>query len=328
MRKHLLFTVALTSIAGLLVACGSTEQSGEAEGEHVEIGIVQYADHPSLDQATEGFRAALEDSALNVTFDENNANGDANTLQTIADKLIGNEVDLVFANATPAAQIMASSITEVPILFTSVTDPVGAQLVDSLEEPGGNVSGTVDFHPEAIEKSIALMDEEFDLERIGMVYNAGEQNSQHQVNLAKEAAEARRMSIVEATVQTSADVQTATESLIGDIDALYIITDNDVVAGLDAVIGVAEREQLPLFVGEMDSVEAGGLAGFGFSYYDIGYKAGEMAVEILNDGADVSTMSVELPPELNLVFNRGAAERMGIEWQDDWEELADDVIDE
>ncbi|WP_054712601.1 ABC transporter substrate-binding protein [Bacillus sp. JCM 19041] len=249
-------------------------------------------------------------------------------MQSIADNFASEGLDLVFANATPAAQFMESSVTDAPILFTSVTDPVGAQLVESLEEPGGNASGTVDFHPDAISNSIELMNEEFGYEDIGMIYNTGEQNSQHQVSLAKEAAAEHGMTIHEAPIQTTADVLTAAESLLGTIDAFYIITDNDAVAGLDSIINVAERESLPLFVGELDSVEAGGFAGFGFSYYDIGYKTGEMAIDILEDGTDISTMSVELPPELQLVFNKGAAERMGLEWNDSWNELSDDIIDE
>ncbi|WP_078395046.1 ABC transporter substrate-binding protein [Shouchella patagoniensis] len=324
MNKKYLLMIGLVA-SSVLTACGDGETSGE---DSYEIGVVQYADHPSLDQATEGFKAAIEEAGLNVNYNDANPNGDQNQLQSIADNFASEGLDLVFANATPAAQFMESSVTDAPILFTSVTDPVGAQLVESLEEPGGNASGTVDFHPDAISNSIELMNEEFGYENIGMIYNTGEQNSQHQVSLAKEAAAALGMTIHEAPIQTTADVLTAAESLLGSIDAFYIITDNDAVAGLDSIINVAERESLPLFVGELDSVEAGGFAGFGFSYYDIGYKTGEMAVEILENGADVSTMSVELPPELKLVFNKGAAERMGLDWNTSWDELAEDVITE
>lgn len=353
MKKYLLGSGSIVFAAALFMACDAGEENGETEeasgdaagdeevedddadegetsanGEAFDIGVVQYADHPSLDAATDGFKDALDDAGLDITYDDQNPNGDMNVLQTIADTFIGNDVDLIFANATPAAQIMSSSTADIPILFTSVTDPEGAQLVDSLDSPGGNVTGTMDLHPDAISQTVELMSEEFDIETIGMIYNAGEQNSEYQVSIAEETADELGMNVQTATVQTSADVQSATESLIGNIDAIYIITDNEVVSGLDAVIGVAESEGLPLFVGELDSVEAGGLAGFGFSYYDIGYKTGEMAADVLVNGEDPATLSVEFPPELELVFNEGAAERMGLDWDDEWETIADNIINE
>jgi len=355
LKKWMIGSGTLMFAATMLVACGDTEEEAPAEptetetddedeeaaeddgedepaaaseGESFDVGVVQYADHPSLDAATEGFKDALAEAGLDITYDDQNPNGDMNVLQTIADTFVGNDVDLIFANATPAAQIMTTSTSEIPILFTSVTDPEGAQLVDTLEAPGGNVTGTMDLHPDAISQTVELMSEQFDIETFGMVYNAGEQNSEYQVSIAQETADELGLSVETATVQTSADVQSATESLIGSIDAIYIVTDNEVVSGLDAVIGVAERESLPLFVGELDSVAAGGLAGFGFSYYDIGYKTGEMATDVLVNGADPATLSVEFPPELELVFNEGAAERMGLDWDEEWDSIADNVINE
>ncbi|QQK74812.1 ABC transporter substrate-binding protein [Salicibibacter cibarius] len=338
MKKQGMFKIgSIVLLTALLTACGDEEtedaaagdENGDAaEGESYDIGVVQYADHPSLDQATEGFIDAIEESELDVTYDEQNASGDMNVIQTVADTFVGDNVDLIFANATPAAQIMTSSTDDIPIMFTSVTDPEGAELVDTLDAPGGNTTGTMDLHPDAISQSVELMGDELDVETIGMVYNAGEQNSEYQVGLAEEAAEEAGMDVQTATVQTSADVQSATESLVGSVDAFYIITDNEVVSGLDSVIGVAENEGLPLFVGELDSVEAGGFAGFGFSYYDIGYVTGEMAIDVLNGEADPESLAVEFPPELELVFNEGAAERMDIEWDDSWDDLADEIINE
>ncbi|AXF57058.1 ABC transporter substrate-binding protein [Salicibibacter kimchii] len=339
MKKQGMFKVgSIVLLTALLSACGDEEtedaaagdgENGDtASGENYDIGVVQYADHPSLDQATEGFKEAIEEAGLDVTYDDQNASGDMNVLQTVADTFVGDDVDLIFANATPAAQIMTSSTDDIPIMFTSVTDPEGAELVDTLDAPGGNTTGTMDLHPDAISQSVELMGAELGVDTIGMVYNAGEQNSEYQVGLAEEAAEEAGMDVQTATVQTSADVQSATESLVGSIDAFYIITDNEVVSGLDSVVGVAEEEGLPLFVGELDSVEAGGFAGFGFSYYDIGYKTGEMAMDVLNGEVEPESLAVEFPPELELVFNEGAAERMDIEWEDSWEDLADEIINE
>lgn len=166
-------------------------------------------------------------------------------------------------------------------MFTSVTDPVGAELITSFEEPGGNVTGTSDMYPDAIPSTIKFIVEDYGAKSIGTIYNTGEQNSIVQIDEMKKALEGTSVELVERSVATSADVKQAAESLMGKVDAIYIITDNTVVSALDAVIQVSNDNDIPLFVGETDSVEKGAFAAYGISYEAIGYEAGKMAVEIL-----------------------------------------------
>lgn len=331
-----LIGVSILSLA-MLVGCGTGDSSETEEGgggstepadeqeteETVTIGISQFVEHPSLDAATEGFKAALEESDINVEFNEQSAQGDQNNAATIADNLVADNVDLIFANATPSAQAAANATTDIPIVFTSVTDPVGADLVDSMEEPGGNVTGTSDTHPDAIPNTIAFIDEHTDAQTVGLIYNAGEQNSVAQVDIVKEAMEGTDLEAVEATVSTSAEVQQATESLLGRADVFYIITDNTVVSALESVIGVAEENDIPMFVGELDSVARGGFAAYGFDYFDIGYEAGQLALQILSGEKTPAEIPAQYPQNLKLVINKQAAEAMGVEMKPEWDDIAE-----
>ena len=221
--------------------------------------------------------------------------------------------------ATPSAQAVAALTTDIPIVFTSVTDAVGAQLIESMEAPGGNVTGTVDLHPDTIEKTVEFLVKELGAKKVGTVYNTGEQNSVAQVEQVKAALEASGLELVEAAVSTSGEVKQAAESLVGKVDSLYIITDNTVVSALESVIDVANTNELPLMVGELDSVERGGLGAFGFSYYDIGYEAGQKAVEILKDGKKAGDIPASYPANLKLTVNQSTLDNLGIELKPAWE---------
>lgn len=327
--------------AGLMLAsflalsgCGGSEGTSESSsgdsgsdagsGEKTyTIGVNQIVEHPSLDAALEGFKAALKEKGLEVEYDVQIAQGDQNNSQTIANNFVGDGVDLIFANSTPSAQSALNATTDIPIIFTSVTDPVGGGLVKSFEEPGANITGTTDTHPDAIPNTVKFIDENIDGTKVGMIYNSGEQNSVAQIDLVKKAMEGTDLEVVEASVSTSAEVKQAAESLVGKVDSLYVITDNTVVSALESVIGVASDNDLPLFVGELDSVERGGFAAYGFDYYDIGFEAGEMAVSILNGEKKASEIPVQYPQKLKLQINAKSAEDMGIEIKEEWKEEAE-----
>ena len=316
----------------MLAACGSggssssdskgketnnASESGNADDKTYKIGITQIVEHPSLNAATEGFKKAIEESGLKVEYDSQIAQGDNSLNTTIANNLVSANVDLIFANSTPSAQATATATSDIPIIFTSVTDAVGAQLIDSMEKPGKNVTGTIDLHPDTISKTVAFL-KELGAKNVGMVYNAGEQNSVAQVKEVKKVMGEQGLTIVEASAATSAEVKQATESLIGKVDAFYIITDNTVVSALESVIDVANANKLPLIVGELDSVERGGLAAYGFEYFDIGYEAGQMAVKILKGEATPADMPAQYPQNLKLVINKKVADDLGIEIKDSW----------
>lgn len=312
----------------LLAACGggneskgdeknnASESGAEAEKTY-KIGITQIVEHPSLNAATEGFKKAIEDSGLKVEFDSQIAQNDNSLNTTIANNLVSAGVDLIFANSTPSAQAAASATSDIPVIFTSVTDAVGAELIASMEAPGKNVTGTIDLHPDTIAKTVAFL-KELGAEKVGMVYNAGEQNSVAQVTEVEKEMAKQGLSVVKASAASSTDVKSASESLIGKIDAFYIITDNTVVNALESVIDVANTNKLPLIVGELDSVERGGLAAYGFRYYDIGYEAGQMAVKILKGEATPAELPAQYPQSLKLVINKKVADSLGIEIKDSW----------
>ncbi|SCX55350.1 putative ABC transport system substrate-binding protein [Lysinibacillus fusiformis] len=316
----------------LLAACGSggtssteskgnetnnASDSGNTDDKTYKIGITQIVEHPSLNAATEGFKKAIEDADLKVEYDPQIAQGDNSLNTTIANNLVSANVDLIFANSTPSAQAAATATSDIPIIFTSVTDAVGAQLIESMEKPGKNVTGTIDLHPETISKTVAFL-KELGAKNIGMVYNAGEQNSVAQVKEVKKVMAEQGLEVKEASAATSAEVKQATESLIGKVDAFYIITDNTVVSALESVIDVANANKLPLIVGELDSVARGGLAAYGFEYSDIGYEAGQMAVKILKGEATPAETPAQYPQNLKLLINKKVADDLGIEIKDSW----------
>jgi putative tryptophan/tyrosine transport system substrate-binding protein len=311
-----------------LAGCGSDTSSGGEDGEkQYVIGVTQIVEHPSLDAAFEGFKKALAENGLeegkNVKFDVQIAQGDPTNSQTIAKNFVGDGVDLIFANSTPSAQHALNATKEIPIVFTSVTDPVGAELVKSFEEPGENITGTTDTHPEAISKTISFITDEMKAKNIGVIYNSGEQNSVVQAEEVKKLVEEKGAKVVEASVSTSADVKQAAESLVGRVDAIYIPTDNTVVSALESVISVANDKDIPLFVGELDSMKKGAIAASGFSYEDLGYETGLMAAKILKGEKKTSEINVEYPKNFKLMINKQAAEEQGVEVQDAWSDLGE-----
>lgn len=318
------FSIVLSAAVLLLAACGGDESAPTTGTESEEtkifkIGVTQIVEHPSLNAAFDGFQKAIEDAGLEVDYEIENAQNDNSANTTIANNLVSSGVDLIFANSTPSAQAVAASTEDIPIVFTSVTNAIDAELIDSMESPGGNVTGTVDTQPEAIPSTIAFLKDELGAKNVGMVFNAGEQNSRSQVDAVKEQMAEAGLNVVEASVSTSAEVKQATESLIGKVDSLYIITDNTVVSALESVVDVANEQKLPMMVGEFDSVKRGGLGAYGFEYYDIGYEAGEMAVKILKGESTPAELPVQYPQNLRFVLNKSTIDALGIEVKDEWE---------
>ncbi|MDO8393578.1 MAG: ABC transporter substrate-binding protein [Dietzia sp.] len=311
-----LFTGLVATSALVLAGCtgGSDDDAAGGGagggGESYTIGINQLVQHPALDAATAGFKEAFADAGVEVEFNEQNANGEQATALTIAQQFAADDLDLALAVATPAAQAMAQNIINIPLLFTAVTDPVSAELVDSMEEPGANVTGTSDAAP--IDEQLELLKEIVpDAERVGIVYASGEVNSQVQVDQAEEAAGPLDLEIVTQTVTTVNEIQQAVEAL-GDVDAIYVPTDNMVVSGIAALVQVAESKQIPVIAAEEGTVEGGAVATLGIDYTELGRQTGEMALRILRDGEDPATMPVETATEFTYVVNEAAAERQGV----------------
>ncbi len=298
-----------------LTACSDTGSDTDSDaagdsGESYTIGINQLVQHPALDAAAEGFKDAFEEAGVDVEFDEQNANGEQATALTISQQFAGADLDMVLAVATPAAQATAQNITDIPVVFTAVTDAESAELVESNDAPGGNVTGTSDAAP--IEDQLDLLKEIVpDAQSIGIVYASGEVNSQVQVDAVQEAAGPRDLKVETQTVTTANDIQQAVEAL-GDVDAIYVPTDNMVVSGIASLVQVAEQKQIPVIAAEAGTVEGGAIATLGIDYTELGRQTGEMALRILQDGADPASMAVEKATEFTYVINEDAAERLGV----------------
>src|SRR5690606_15264236 len=301
-----------------------------AQAAPLRVGITQIVEHPSLDQARQGFIDRLGElgyvEGVDIVYDIQSAQGDLATAQTIARKFQADGVDLILAIATPTAQAAAHIVKDIPILITAVTDPVAADLVQSTERPGTNVTGTSDLTP--VREQLELLKEIVpQARRVGVVYNAGEVNSVVQVELARQAAVSLGFTLVEATAANSSEVLQAAQSLQGRVDAIYVPTDNTVVSALESVILVAERARLPLIAGEADSVAKGALATLGIDYYKLGRQTADIAHRVLQ-GEDPAGIPIEYLNDLDLVVNVAAAKRMGVTIPDSVLARADQVIEE
>lgn len=278
------------------------------------IGVLQFAQHPALDSAREGFVAELRKAGLkpgrDFILDVENAQGDISTARAIADKFVSDRVDLILAIATPAAQACARVTRSIPILITAVTDPVAAGLVKALDRPGTNVTGTSDLTPVSAQlKLLRLIDP--GVRRVGILFNPGESNSQSQVATAEQAARDLRMDLIKAPVTGTSEILQVAESLVGRVEALYVPTDNTVVAGIESVVKVANAHHIPFVAGEESCVQRGALATVGINYFNLGAQTGLMALKVLK-GANPAAIAIEYQKKLRTVVNLRAAAAIGI----------------
>ncbi|MFC2013138.1 ABC transporter substrate-binding protein [Chloroflexota bacterium] len=280
------------------------------------IGLTQLVIHPAMDAARQGFIDALTDAGfvegVDVAYDFQNPAGDPSAEQAIAKKFVSDKVDIIYSFGTTISQqcVQATKGTDIPVLFCAVTDPVAAQLVISWDHPDENVTGTSDMieMDSTVELILEIVPR---VTRIGTIYSAGEVNSVVLVDALKEVCSELGIEVVEATVVSSADVLTAAQSLVGRVDAIWVGTDNTVVSGLEAVIGICEDNKIPFFPSDDPSIEKGGIAALGFNYYDVGYQTGEMAVKIL-EGTSAIDIPVELGKTFSYTVNTAAAATYGV----------------
>jgi putative tryptophan/tyrosine transport system substrate-binding protein len=285
-----------------------------ATDESYTVGITQIVSHPALDATVEGFKDAMAEEGFvegeNVTYDDQNAQGDMANAASIAQKFNADDVDLILAVATPTSQAAAKATSTIPIVFAAVTDPVEAGLVQDAEAPEANVTGVSDLLP--LQPHLDLIQQLVpDIETLGLLYNAGEANSVALVEAEKELAADMGMQVVEATAASSAEVQQAAQSLVGRADAISVLTDNTIVSALESVVQIARDNQIPLIAGDTDSVQRGALAAYAFDYYDLGRQAGLMAAAILR-GQSIQDTPVEYAQDLTLSMNEASAEAMGV----------------
>lgn len=322
--------MAMTVFAG----CGSTDDGAANAGTEAEtdtevsddteegddvinIGVIQQMKHGSLDAAYEGFVDGLEEAGYvdgeNVKVNYQNASGDLNTCQQICDVFKNDGTDMVLAIATNAAQSAVNVFqeTEVPVLFTAVTDPVDAGLVDSNEAPGKNVTGTSDMP--VIADQIAVIKEVLpEAKTLGILYTSSESNSELQANEAKAAAEALGFEVIIQTASTTNDIAQVVQSVVGSVDAVYIPSDNAFASSMATVNQKAVEGQLPVFCAVEDMIKEGGIATTAVDYYELGKQTAAQAVRIL-EGEAASEIPVETQKEFAMVVNKTFAESVGVE---------------
>lgn len=326
MKKLLMSLLALVLVAGCSSNAPAKEETPAADAteetaEVVTIGAIQYVQHVALDSATEGFKDALAEGGYvegeNLVFDYQNAGADASNCETIANKFVNDGVDLIFANATPAAQAVLAKTTDTPILITSVTDPETSGLVEANAAPGGNLTGTSDLTP--VTEQIDLLTKIFpDAKTVGIMYCGSEDNSIFQADMAKAAVEAAGLEWTEVTVSDSNAIQSSVEAIVGKCDVIYIPTDNLLAEGMSLVSQVATAAGKAIICGEEGMCINGGLATYGINYYNLGKLTGEMAIKILN-GADPATMAIGYlaAEDCELTINKTIADELGIEIPED-----------
>ncbi len=300
----------------------SETQEPAQEGAVYNVGILQHVQHNALDQAAQGFQDELtrlaQEAGVTVNFDLQNASNDAANGNLIAQKFVNDGVDLILAIATPSAQGAAQATSEIPILITAVTDPVGANLVASNEAPGGNISGTSDLNPIDLQANL-LVQLVPDAKTVGIMYTSSEDNSITQAELAQAAFEDLGLAVEVATFTDSNDIQSVTTNLISKVDALYLPTDNTLASSMPTVAMVTQPAKIPVICGEENMVMEGGLATYSLDYYTLGQMTGEQAFEVLVNGADVSTMPIgySTEDELKLVINEEYAAAIELEIPED-----------
>lgn len=341
MKKQILGVMLSAAMVLGLTACGGTAQTQEttaeaqnssAEGNYV-IGISQFAEHGSLDNCREGFLAGLAEEGIvegtNLTVMFDNAQADTGTASTISDNFVSKKVNLICAIATPSAMSAYNSTmnTDIPVIYTAVSDPEGAGLVRADGSPVGNITGTSDAL--AVEAQLQMIRELLpDAKKIGILYTTSEANSVSSVAKYKELAGNYGFEIVDSGINTIADVDLAAADLVTKADCITNLTDNTVVSALQTLIAKATEEGIPVFGSEVEQVKAGCVASMGLEYYELGKQTGRMAAKVLKGEVKASELNYELITEPSLYVNTAAAERADVSLTEEFISSACQVFEE
>jgi len=342
MKKKVLAVLLTTAMtAAFLTGCGSKTaeetdasktEAGAAE-ESYTIGISQFAEHGSLDNCREGFMEGLAAAGIvegeNLTVLFENAQTDTGTASTIADNFVSKKVDLICAIATPTAMSAYNSCmdTEIPVIYTAVSDPAGAGLANEDGSSVGNITGTADSLPvqEQLEMIRTLMPE---AKKIGILYTTSEANSVSTIETYKELAGGLGFEIVYTGINTIADVEMAAKDMVTKVDCITNLTDNTVVSALQTVLAAANDQGIPVFGSEIEQVKNGCLASMGIDYVALGKQTGEMAAKVLKGEAEASQLPYETCKGASFYVNTAVAEKLSFELDEDYMKDAVEIFDE
>ena len=335
MKRRLLATLMAVGLAVAAVGCGASEepQAGgvvDKAGAYT-IGISQFAEHGSLDNCREGFLAGLAEEGFkegeNLTVLYDNAQTDTGTASLISDNYVSKNVDLICAIATPSAMSAYNSAmnTDIPVVYTAISDPIGAQLADASGNPSGNCTGTSDALP--VQEQLAMIRNVLpDAKTIGILYTTSEANSVSTIEEYKKYAADYGFEIEAKGITVIGDVDMAAAELAGHCDCMTNLTDNTVVSALQTVLNQAKAAGIPVFGSEVEQVRSGCLASMGIDYYALGVQTGKMAAKILKGEAKASEMPYETISEPSFYVNRAVASDYGIEVPDELYESAAEIF--
>lgn len=315
MKKVLTVLLVLVIAMSLFAGCGNVVDGGN-ETRTVKVGILQLMEHPSLNTIRESIIEGLEEAGYvdgeNMLIDYQNGQNDMTIMKTAAQTFVANECDVIIAIATPAAQAVLSETTEIPIVFAAVTDPVDAGLVDSLEQPGGNVTGTSD---EVSAEMIMNLAEEITpgFKTIGALYSSGEDNSASVIAGLKAYADAKGLKVVESAVTNSSEVQQAAQYLADKVDVVYSPIDNTVASAMAVATEVFNSQKIPFYVSADSMVADGGLATYGIDYTVLGKETGAMVAQVLG-GEDPAGIPVKKMSDMSVYINKNTADAIGVEF--------------
>ncbi|CAG21165.1 ABC transporter substrate-binding protein [Photobacterium profundum] len=302
----------------LLIAAGIAASfalsSASAFADVAKVAVSQIVEHPALDAARQGLLDGLKAKGYvegeNLEFTYQTAQGNPAIAVQIAKQFVGEQPDVLVGIATPTAQALAASTRSIPVVFTAVTDPVGAKLVKNMEKPNGNVTGLSDLSPVA--QHVELMQEIIpNLKSIGVVFNPGESNAVALVELLHEAAKAKGIEVVEGTALKSADVQSAAQIIASKVDVIYAPTDNTVASAIDGLVNAANQANKPIIGASTTYIKNGALAALGFDYYQVGIQTADY-VDALLKGTKVADLPVHVAKGSDLALNQKAAKKLGI----------------
>lgn len=307
--------LAVTLLVSTLLVAGWTSGGVQAEGA-IKIGVLQYVEHESLNQNYQGFVDGLKEAGYEdgdkIELNYLNVSGDNANLQSMSETLT-KDSDYLFAIATPAAQGLANLEKETPIYFSSVTDPVAAKLVESLDQPGGNVTGTLDAGP--LEEQVALIKAvRPNAKKVGLIYNSGEANSVSEAQKAKELIEGQGYQVLEQTVTSTNDISQAMTALTNEpADVIFTVTDNTIAPAMNLVGDLAIEAGIPLLGGSKDMVMDKGLATYGLDYSELGKQTARMMVDQIENKTETSQIPVEKADKLEVVVNEEVAKALDID---------------
>lgn len=308
--------VVLLICALMFVGCGSSEE-GEENTDTLVVGIIQLADHPSLDATVTGMKDELDklvkESGKTVEYKFQSANGDMVKVDSIIQSYISEDVDLIYAVATNAAQsaMNLTKDTDIPVVFNAVTDPVAAGIVESMKNSNNHVTGVSDISP--VDKQVAVIKEILpDAKKIGILYNVGEINSTVQIEEVQRVAKGLDLEVVTKGVASEADLSIAAEQISGEVDVIYNITDNMIVAATPLIVDIATKHKVPVLATEDGQLEQGILAAESLSYYELGVEAGKIINDILINGKKPSDIEVVVSDKTSLYINDEMVEKLGL----------------